>query len=89
MAYNRPPLHPPTNLLPRLLCCYVWHCTVRQVSLADAEKRAKELSWQVKMLADLAGSPGEEKAALGSSVGDARGWRDVRSVRRGGAKKQC
>ena len=29
------------------------------MSLADAEKRAKELSFQVKMLADVAGSPGD------------------------------
>lgn len=34
-------------------------CTLPpQVAVADAEKRAKELGWQVKMLADLAGSPG-------------------------------
>ena len=36
-----------------------------QVSLADAEKRAKELAFQVKMMADLAGSPG---ALLGGVV---------------------
>lgn len=34
------------------------HSPPAQVSLADAEKRAKELSFQVKMLADVAGSPG-------------------------------
>jgi hypothetical protein len=34
------------------------HAPLLQVSLADAEKRSRELSWQVKMMADLAGSPG-------------------------------
>jgi hypothetical protein len=29
-----------------------------QVSLAEAEKRAKELGWQVKMMADATGTPG-------------------------------
>ncbi len=35
-----------------------WAFLPVQVSLADTEKRAKELSFQVKMLADVAGSPG-------------------------------
>ena len=50
-------IHPVHSLLQHSSCIAL-PAFAPQVSLADAEKRAKELSFQVKMLADVAGSPG-------------------------------
>ena len=44
---------------------------VRQVDLTDAEKRSKELGWQVKMMAGGGGAAGE--AGTQQAAGEAGG----------------
>lgn len=54
-------------------------CTVLQVDLSDAEKRAKELAWQVKMAAG-GGQPGAGSGGTSNAVAQVGGRAGVENT---------